>query len=644
MLPKIDIIIANTVYFNLLNMPKPTKKLTIELNNSYKSFKTNFKTTLEGDLIVLTGVNGSGKSQLLDIIGLETVTSNYSTTNLDSIIRINNLEISKSDIVYKSFKSISSNQLSEESSDHKKHQIREIRNYFNTQNNREYDSSAIYFSKLATKSGFNQLISALNNEQIEKILNDNPDFNWQSDDIFNYDNLSSLFLDYLNKETDYILEKKNQSPIDSIKEYREGKKPPWLILNNIFSELGFEYCFKSDYKLKTPNIEGGVRLLNKNETTLAFEINDLSDGEKAIFSLVISSLKSTMEGALPKILLLDEYDATFNPSLTEAFYKILIKFFVKKDVIVVLTTHNPITATFAPITNDFKTTFYEMYKESENPLRIVKKTAEELQEISEVKIVLEKFYPQTASLQKKVHELENEINKLKIPSVICTGKTDPIHLKSALKYFHENKEFEGVLESFFVDLKSADSSDSTLNAYVQTRKKENNQIPKIAIFDRDDLKIIKNCISENELQPLRYKDNGNNIHCLVIPESKYFDDKNISIEFLYSEAEIKSFVEKRRLYIGNEFSYKSGRLISNKSIILSSNKKGKFVVIDADVLDENDSNIALPKNDFAEAIYNGKIKISDKSWENFRPIFEMIKEIISSEPSTEEKLDDKQTE
>ena len=235
--------------------------------------------------------------------------------------------------------------------------------------------------------------------------------------------------------------------------------------------------------------------------------------------------------------------------------------------------------------------------------------------------------------KKKYDDLDVEISKLKTPSIICTGKTDPIHLKSALKYFHKNEEFEDVFESFFVDLKSADSSDSTLNAYVQTRKKENNQIPKIAIFDRDDMKTIKNCISENELEPMRYKDNGNNIHCLVIPKSNYFNDTNISIEFLYSEAEIKSLVENRRLYLGNEFSNKSGKLKINKSVNLKNNKNGKFVIVDSDVFDENDTNIALSKNNFAEAVYNGTIAISNESWENFRPIFKRIDEIINRTPT-----------
>ena len=42
---------------------------------------------------------------------------------------------------------------------------------------------------------------------------------------------------------------------------------------------------------------------------------------------------------------------------------------------------------------------------------------------------------------------------------------------------------------------------------------------------------------------------------------------------------------------------------------------------------ENDNNILAKKNDFADAVISGKIKISDDSWENFRPILEKIKEL-----------------
>ncbi|MDR1832510.1 MAG: ABC transporter ATP-binding protein, partial [Fusobacteriaceae bacterium] len=44
------------------------KKISITLNQDYKSFKNGFHQELEGDLIILSGVNGSGKSQLMNII------------------------------------------------------------------------------------------------------------------------------------------------------------------------------------------------------------------------------------------------------------------------------------------------------------------------------------------------------------------------------------------------------------------------------------------------------------------------------------------------------------------------------------------------------------------------------------------------
>ena len=45
------------------------------------------------------------------------------------------------------------------------------------------------------------------------------------------------------------------------------------------------------------------------------------------------------------------------------------------------------------------------------------------------------------------------------------------------------------------------------------------------------------------------------------------------------------------------------------------------------VYDENDNNILAKKDDFANAVVSGHLKISDESWENFRPILEKIKKL-----------------
>ena len=46
------------------------------------------------------------------------------------------------------------------------------------------------------------------------------------------------------------------------------------------------------------------------------------------------------------------------------------------------------------------------------------------------------------------------------------------------------------------------------------------------------------------------------------------------------------------------------------------------------VLDRDDNNILAKKVDFANAIANEDIAISQESWENFRHIFEKIEQII----------------
>lgn len=53
---------------NIFKINHKMKKLSVLLNQQYRSFDAGFSCNLEGDLIILSGVNGSGKSQLIDII------------------------------------------------------------------------------------------------------------------------------------------------------------------------------------------------------------------------------------------------------------------------------------------------------------------------------------------------------------------------------------------------------------------------------------------------------------------------------------------------------------------------------------------------------------------------------------------------
>ena len=45
-----------------------TNKIKIKIHQQYGIFKQGFEQELEGKLIILSGANGSGKSQLADIL------------------------------------------------------------------------------------------------------------------------------------------------------------------------------------------------------------------------------------------------------------------------------------------------------------------------------------------------------------------------------------------------------------------------------------------------------------------------------------------------------------------------------------------------------------------------------------------------
>ncbi|KAA6331932.1 hypothetical protein EZS27_019507 [termite gut metagenome] len=88
------------------------KKLNIKLNQAYKLFKNGFEQELEGDLVILSGVNGSGKSQFINMLNMITdkVPADIRNQNdlakykINVSIKIDSIEITNIDIAKRTFK------------------------------------------------------------------------------------------------------------------------------------------------------------------------------------------------------------------------------------------------------------------------------------------------------------------------------------------------------------------------------------------------------------------------------------------------------------------------------------------------------------------------------------------------------------
>ena len=86
----------------------------------------------------------------------------------------------------------------------------------------------------------------------------------------------------------------------------------------------------------------------KKDIRTEVKISELSSGEKILIALAFALYNNDHVTQLPKILLLDETDASLHPSMSKQYLHILKNIFVKKlGIKVIITTHSPSTVALA---------------------------------------------------------------------------------------------------------------------------------------------------------------------------------------------------------------------------------------------------------------------------------------------------------
>jgi len=293
------------------------------------------------DLCIITGLNGSGKTFFLNSIKTQSIENDFE--NYPILIKL---------IDSSSFKNVTEEQhLSQY----------ELLSY-----------SSAYESHLATwTAGMSlekspQLQETYN--KIARFVKKNPDSLVQDDfKNFFYLNLNARPEDVFYKNfilacTFYakILRNNNYKKFLNLSEGKTNKffmssdeflefygEAPWDFVNKIFASLNINYSVETPEfdELDTPfNL---YLINNKNGTKIKFD--DLSSGEQVIISIAFSIYNTNSEFPYPKILLMDEPDASLHPSMIKYFLNVVEEVFVKdKGIKVIMTTHNPTTVALAP--------------------------------------------------------------------------------------------------------------------------------------------------------------------------------------------------------------------------------------------------------------------------------------------------------
>ncbi len=186
------------------------------------------------------------------------------------------------------------------------------------------------------------------NMGFEEVMYHFPEQLFLDSDNINNDRIETLFYMYHFRKT---------IDIKAGKDMTDYPTPPWELLNQVFaiSNLPFEIdnpthitidfdinklesFFVPDTKY-TYSIKLTHKLLNK-----IIDFKDISSGEKTIMSLAFLHYYAQKKTSYKKLLLLDEPDAHLHPSLTKQFLEVVDKFLIKQyGAKVIMTTHSPST-------------------------------------------------------------------------------------------------------------------------------------------------------------------------------------------------------------------------------------------------------------------------------------------------------------
>lgn len=369
------------------------------------------------------------------------------------------------------------------------------------------------------------------------------------------------------------------------------------------------------------NTASRIAITKQNGDILYPTIFNISSGESALICMFGEILKQAdklgMVMDVPGIVLIDEVDKHLHIKLQKEILPQLFELFPNIQFIV--SSHSPFLNMGLADNSINRTRCFDL---DNNALECMPVNNQLYSEVYDM------FINENNRYAEKLRLMEDKVSALCKPLVITEGKTDIKHILKAMEVLGIDLDFD------IIDSASQPDGDDNLKKLLNDLAKIKQPHKIIGIFDCD----ISKTVSEMHPNGKKYKDYGNGVYgfTIPVPENRAKSGQNgISIEYLYSDDEIKSPVNNSgcRLFLGTEFTRNSMRHNEDNRLTLSKpNGKGEDKILENNggqaVYDDNDDNCLAKKDEFAEAIKTGFIHISNESWNHFKPIFELMSEIM----------------
>ena len=241
---------------------------------------------------------------------------------------------------------------------------------------------------------------------------------------------------------------------------------------------------------------------------------------------------------------------------------------------------------------------------------------------------------QSEEQKAQIASLYKTITTLTTPIILTEGKTDAELLKIAILKLGLSQFSEYRIQPI---ISGENSNNSALLRHLQEVSSNiSPQQPVIGMFDRDtELKIqVDGAIID--IRDQRFVQLSSNVFAFAIPvPHNRREADQISIEHYFSDKEIRTEDDGKRLFIGNEF-YSTGVYKGDEELFY----KGGQKVADTIKIIERESkcyvtrqdgtgNYSISKSHFVDCIKQSKDGFKDISFGEYRKIFDIISSIVS---------------
>ncbi len=207
--------------------------------------------------------------------------------------------------------------------------------------------------------------------------------------------------------------------------------------------------------------------------------------------------------------------------------------------------------------------------------------------------------------------------------ILAEGPTDYIHLEAAVRHFQANGQFTD-LDLHFERPRDQKGGGTELLPQCKLFSRFPQETPVVCVFDSDDQRVM----SEITVAGATFKDWGNSVFSLAIPPPPHRDpNQPLCIELLYTDELLeRRDSQGRRIYRRDEFDPETG--YHRTETVSTPRPKSESLVKDDDVFDwTTRAKVSLSKRVFAEAIVARKAPYETVSFEGFKRIFEVLREI-----------------